>query len=162
MFDSVQQFIDVWRLESIATVRVLGALTDQSRDFPGAGQGRSLGEVAWHIVTALREIGEKVGIAVDGPKAEDPAPADAASIERYYRRAAASVSAVVSHWSDETLQQLDDVYGERWKRGETLFALLTHEIHHRGQLTLLLRQAGLRVPSVYGPSADESAPGVPR
>ena len=33
-------------------------------------------------------------------------------------------------------------------------ALLHHEIHHRGQMTVLMRQAGLKLPGVYGPSAD--------
>ncbi|MCK4657684.1 MAG: hypothetical protein KAT85_11650, partial [candidate division Zixibacteria bacterium] len=28
-------------------------------------------------------------------------------------------------------------------------------IHHRGQMTVLMRQAGLKVPGVYGPSMEE-------
>jgi len=28
-------------------------------------------------------------------------------------------------------------------------------IHHRGQLTVFLRELGIPVPGVYGPSADE-------
>ncbi len=31
----------------------------------------------------------------------------------------------------------------------------THLAHHRGQLTVYLRLAGAKVPSVYGPSADD-------
>ena len=57
---------------------------------------------------------------------------------------------------------------ESWslfKAGEPVFTLpkvaavrsmlLSHTIHHRGQLTVYLRQTGSQVPSVYGPSADE-------
>lgn len=33
--------------------------------------------------------------------------------------------------------------------------VLSHMIHHRGQLTVYLRLCGLPVPSIYGPSADE-------
>jgi uncharacterized damage-inducible protein DinB len=29
--------------------------------------------------------------------------------------------------------------------------LISHQIHHRGQMTVLMRQAGLAVPSIYGP-----------
>jgi uncharacterized damage-inducible protein DinB len=33
---------------------------------------------------------------------------------------------------------------------------MTHDqIHHRGQLSVLLRMAGAKVPSIYGPSGDE-------
>jgi len=34
--------------------------------------------------------------------------------------------------------------------------LFNHWYHHRGQLTVYLRQTGALVPSVYGPSADEN------
>ena len=34
--------------------------------------------------------------------------------------------------------------------------MLNHWYHHRGQLTVYLRQLDVPVPSIYGPSADES------
>ncbi len=50
--------------------------------------------------------------------------------------------------------------------GKELFALprvaawrswvMNHLIHHRGQLSVYLRQTGSKVPSIYGPSADET------
>jgi len=33
--------------------------------------------------------------------------------------------------------------------------MFNHWYHHRGQLTVYLRECGVEVPSVYGPSADE-------
>ena len=33
--------------------------------------------------------------------------------------------------------------------------VLNHTIHHRAQLTVYLRQNGIPVPALYGPSADE-------
>lgn len=51
------------------------------------------------------------------------------------------------------------------KRGEEIFSMprvavlrafvMNHLIHHRGQLSLYFRLADLRVPAVYGPTADE-------
>jgi uncharacterized damage-inducible protein DinB len=38
---------------------------------------------------------------------------------------------------------------------EWLWFLLHDEIHHRGQLSVYLRMADARVPSIYGPTADE-------
>jgi len=41
--------------------------------------------------------------------------------------------------------------------GAALRALmLNHWYHHRGQLSVYLRQVGVPVPSIYGPSADEN------
>jgi uncharacterized damage-inducible protein DinB len=36
------------------------------------------------------------------------------------------------------------------------FLLLNHVIHHRGQLTVYLRLHDVPLPSIYGPSADET------
>jgi uncharacterized damage-inducible protein DinB len=34
--------------------------------------------------------------------------------------------------------------------------VLNHLVHHRGQLSVYLRQLGVSLPAMYGPSADES------
>jgi uncharacterized damage-inducible protein DinB len=34
--------------------------------------------------------------------------------------------------------------------------VMNHLVHHRGQLSVYLRQTGSKVPGIYGPSADES------
>ena len=63
---------------------------------------------------------------------------------------------------DENLDEEVNMYGEMWKNGSTLTILVTHQIHHRGQLTVLMRQAGLKVPGFYGPAREEwTAYGMP-
>jgi uncharacterized damage-inducible protein DinB len=43
-----------------------------------------------------------------------------------------------------------------------LSIVLSHQTHHRGQMTVLMRQAGVPVPGMYGPSREEwEAMGVP-
>ena len=37
--------------------------------------------------------------------------------------------------------------------------ILNHLVHHRGQLSVYLRELGVPVPSIYGPSADEGQMG---
>jgi uncharacterized damage-inducible protein DinB len=34
--------------------------------------------------------------------------------------------------------------------------ILNHIVHHRGQLTVYMRQCDIPVPALYGPSADEA------
>jgi uncharacterized damage-inducible protein DinB len=54
------------------------------------------------------------------------------------------------------------MYGDEWPRGQALSALVLHQAHHRGQMTVLMRQAGLPVVGVYGPAREEwAAMGMP-
>lgn len=49
--------------------------------------------------------------------------------------------------------------GEDLAPAVRLVSFMTHHsIHHRGQLSAYLRPMGAKVPSIYGPSADEPAP----
>jgi uncharacterized damage-inducible protein DinB len=50
-----------------------------------------------------------------------------------------------------------DVFGRKMSVGTLLLFLLKHEIHHRGQITVLMKQAGLNVPGFHGPSKEEWA-----
>jgi uncharacterized damage-inducible protein DinB len=44
-------------------------------------------------------------------------------------------------------------------RGAVVRQTINHLVHHRGQLTVYLRLIDVPVPSIYGPTADEPAPG---
>jgi hypothetical protein len=41
------------------------------------------------------------------------------------------------------------MYEEKWKRGMTLAIIISHQIHHRAQLTVVMRLNGLKVPGVF-------------
>jgi uncharacterized damage-inducible protein DinB len=155
MFTAVEHFLKTWSHESVQTARVMAALTDQSLQQRVAEGHRSLGELAWHVVVSQREIVGKTGLEYDAPSKRDPVPERAAEIHSAYVDAAKALAAAVERqWTDETLRVTDELYGREWPRGLTLAVVLYHEIHHRGQMTVLMRQAGLKVPGVYGPSAD--------
>jgi uncharacterized damage-inducible protein DinB len=47
----------------------------------------------------------------------------------------------------------------RWKA--IRMWVISHSVHHRGQLSVYLRELGVPVPSIYGPSGDEN-PFAPR
>ena len=158
MFRRVDDFVKYWDGHRRETEKLLAELTDESLSY-GVSEGhRTIGRMAWHIAQTIPEMGSAVGLEIQGPQPKDPVPATAAAIREAYASAAASVTnEIQSKWNDATLEIEDDLYGETWKRGMTLMALLAHEIHHRGQLTVLMRQAGLRVPGIYGPSKEEWA-----
>ena len=160
MFKSTRQFLGLWAYESGYTGAVLANLTDASLSQRIAPGHRSLGELAWHIAGSIGVIVRQTGLEFDGPDDKrDPAPARAADILAGYRRAADGLArAIRGQWTDETLLVTDMLYGHEWRRGVTLQVMLFHEIHHRGQATVLMRQAGLKVPDGYGPSKAGGPP----
>jgi uncharacterized damage-inducible protein DinB len=156
MFRSIDDFEKTWVKESESSLKVMNALTDASLAQPVAAGGRTLGRIAWHIVQTLAEMGGQAGLKVEGANEHTPQPATAAAIASAYAANAAAVAkAVKASWKDADLPGEIDMYGDKWSRGTTLQALVAHEAHHRGQMTVLMRQAGLVVPGVYGPAREE-------
>lgn len=155
MFRMISDFEKEWQQESESTLKIFKALTDESLNQAVTSQDRTIGRIAWHLVQTIPEMLGRVGLKVEGPDMEASVPEKAADIVAAYETAAQSALAQIKSWNDETLLQEDDMYGERWQRGFTLTALIHHEAHHRGQLTVLVRQAGLAVPGVYGPAREE-------
>jgi uncharacterized damage-inducible protein DinB len=122
--------------------------------------GRTLGFLAWHITCSLAEMGRQAGLTIGGPTEQTPeaVPSRAADIATQYAQTAQKlVPAVKAAWTDEQLLEKIPMYGEQWPRGLTLSILISHQTHHRGQMTVLMRQAGLPVPGMVGPSKEEWA-----
>jgi uncharacterized damage-inducible protein DinB len=157
MFRKRADFEKTWSQESEATLKVLRALTDASLQQAVAPSDRTLGRMAWHLAQTIGEMLARTGLAIAGPPEHAPVPARATEIVAAYETAARSLQEQLAKWDDAALLAEDDMYGERWPRGVTLFALVAHQAHHRGQMTVLMRQAGLAVPGVYGPAREEWA-----
>jgi uncharacterized damage-inducible protein DinB len=163
MFHTIAEFTGAWRYESANTLKIMQALTDGSLAQKVTAEGRSLGRLAWHIVQTLGEMGGHAGLAVEGADEKTPEPTSAAAIAEAYKTGASAVDkAVASAWTDADLPGEIDMYGEKWTRAMALRALIQHEVHHRAQMTVLMRQAGVKVPGIYGPAREEwAAYGMP-
>ena len=163
MYGTIEQFLEDWKKESEATLRVLARLTDGSLRQKVGPEGRTLGFLAWHLVLTLGEMGGKAGLTVDSPPEDSSEPVLAAAILAAYELAQGSLAREVrAGWSDGMLADELSMYGSTWRRGDVLDSLVHHQIHHRGQMTVLMRQAGLVVPGIYGPAREEwAAMGMP-
>ena len=159
MFKSIDQFIDTWQHEIQFTHNVLAGLTDESLSQEVDPGGRTLGRLGWHLTQTMPEMLHRTGlVGVEGPDEAEMPPAAAAAITASYDAAAQSLlDQVKTNWTDATLNEVDEMYGEKWKKSDTLMVLVMHQAHHRGQMTVLMRQAGLRVPSFYGPAREDWA-----
>ncbi len=158
MINTIREFEREWGYERQGTSKLMRELTDASLAQAVAKDHRTLGRLAWHITTSITEMISRVGLRLDGPDPESPVPATAKAIADAYERVSASVlQSVLREWTDATLAVEDEMYGEKWARGFTLEVLMNHQTHHRGQMTVLMRQAGLTVHGIYGPARQEWA-----
>jgi uncharacterized damage-inducible protein DinB len=157
MINSIAVFEQYWDSESKGTSKLIRAMNDASLAQAVGPQDRTLGRMVWHIVTSIPEMMGRTGLKFSMSH-ETPMPATAQAMAEAYDECARSlVREVKSNWTDETLKVVDDMYGQQWPRGLTLGILMSHQTHHRGQMTVLMRQAGLKVPGVYGPAREEWA-----
>ena len=156
MYYKISDFIEDWKYESEATIKVLSNLTDESLTVKFNNEIRTPGRLAWHIVTSVVEMTHRTELTFESVDETTPIPSSVKEIVDEYRRASENmIKEITEKWNDETLKQEDDMYGEKWARGKTLGVLVTHQIHHRAQLTVVMRLAGLKVPGVYGPAKEE-------
>ncbi|MBT2655714.1 DinB family protein [Bacillus sp. ISL-18] len=156
MFTSINEFSQEWNQEAASTQKVLDALTDESLQQPVSSEDRTLGRIAWHIVTSTPGMINEFGITITNVENADRTPASAQEIADTFRKVSADVvEQVQKQWTDESLQEMQNVFGMNMPKAATLSLLIKHIIHHRGQMTVLMRQAGLQVPGIYGPSREE-------
>jgi uncharacterized damage-inducible protein DinB len=157
MYTTVAELVAEWRGESALTQRVMDALTDASLAQPVSPEGRTLGSIAWHIVTSTPEFLAQFGLTPPG-ESETPStvPSTAQAIADAFRKVSgAAADAMEQQLTGQSLQEVQDVFGRPLTKAATVLLLLKHHNHHRGQMTVLMRQAGIKVPGVYGPTKED-------
>jgi uncharacterized damage-inducible protein DinB len=155
--------------ESRLTRRVLERVPDDRLAWQPHGKSWSMGQLALHVATlpgAIATIAQRSPMPV--PEFKQASAVSAGELVPAMVRSVATAR--------EALRSMDDAaLGNTWRMvdgdrevlqmpvGVLLRTLMfNHWYHHRGQLTVYLRQVGVPVPSVYGPSADENPFATPR
>jgi uncharacterized damage-inducible protein DinB len=158
MYRTIEDFKGDWAYEGKTTAKIIGNLTDKSLNQRITAEHRTLGFLAWHIVESLGMAAE-AGLPFEAPAdCTGQPPASAAVIKSCYKKYSIGMMASIEkNWKDANLLEEVPMYGMIWTRGTALFAMVKHQAHHRGQMTVLMRQAGLIVPGAYGPAKEEWA-----
>ena len=149
--------------EARATRRVLERVPGDRLNYRPHEKSMSLGQLALHVAIvpgALAQLSRKSPVQVF--EFNQPSPQTAAELLPALDQSLAQAHDVLGAMDDASLaEQWRLVDGDRevlsQPVGIMLRALmLNHWYHHRGQLCVYLREVGVPVPSVYGPSADEN------
>ena len=150
--------------EAQTTRRVLERVPDSGLGWKPHPKSMTLGQLALHVATTpggVAEIASKPSI--DTPPAFDqPAAQSAAELLPALDASVRRAKELVGAMDDETMLATWTLSSN----GQVLMAMprvallraimLNHWYHHRGQLSVYLRQLNVPVPSIYGPSADEN------
>ena len=158
---SIREFLQHrWTAERPAFQRVLHALPLGEFAYSPHERSPSAAQILWTLALEAKACSELID-ARESNWAPDPPPVDAEKI----------VATFEGHTADlgERIGRLDEsawenkarflVHGNlAWEAplGDLLWFMFFDSIHHRGQLSTYIRPMGGKVPSVYGPSGDNS------
>jgi len=160
--NELEMFLSAWDREAENTLKLLRALPVTQYDFRPDQGGRSLGELAWHLAEgdAYMSHGIDTGqFSMGGsrpPNIERPRSIEALApgYERVHREAVERIRKLKPEDLDRTIQFFT---GPRTIRDILWSSILSHGIHHCGQLCLMCRLAGGQAPGLYGPNREEVA-----
>lgn len=160
MIDGLLQELD---REAQTTRRVLERVPDEQLGWRPHPKARTLGELALHVAATPGAVATLAGQSeVQAPSFTDTSPKSAAELLPAHDESIANAKRLLGMMDDATLQGTWRVMRD----GREILAMprvallrsimLNHWYHHRGQLSVYLRQLDVAIPSIYGPSADEN------
>ncbi len=145
--------------ERPAFIRVLKAVPAKGTDYRPDPKARTARDLAWLLAVeeasliSLLDHGE-----IEWKESEAPAKMDA--IVAAFERDSAEVNSRLERldraaWDKKVRLIMGG--GGTWEDSlsQMVWGFLFDAIHHRGQLSTYLRPMGGKVPSIYGPSADD-------
>lgn len=116
-------------------------------------------DMAWHTVaTEMRFLDAVAAGAFDFTPVPRPASiANSADLASWYTENFEPRLEKVANLSNDQLMKIVDFRGMFQLPAVMYLNFLTHHsIHHRGQLSMLLRPTGAKVPAIYGESHDSA------
>ena len=162
MSRELQTFLDTWDEEAKKSAAMLRALPAGQYDFRPDPGGRSLGELGWHLAEtdAYMTYGIDRGVFEMGAKPPGmERPKTVTELAPGFERIHADAVQRVRKLNAEDLdREIMFFTGSPVTVRQILWTmLLHHQIHHRGQLSVLCRLAGGCAPAPYGPNREEMA-----
>jgi uncharacterized damage-inducible protein DinB len=161
MPNELERFMHTWNREAESTLKLLRALPPSQYDFRPDQGGRSLGELAWHLAEsdAYMSFGienRQFTMQMKPPNIERPRTVEALApgYERVHQDA---VSRLKKLTPEDLDRQIEFFGGPIAIRNILWDMIISHGVHHRGQLTLMCRLAGGQAPGLYGPNREEVA-----
>jgi uncharacterized damage-inducible protein DinB len=147
------------KAEKPAFVNVMKAVPPGQGDYKPHPRSTSSGDLLWLLATEIHDACTLIDHG-EVNYVYKPSPGVSASVAAYEKHVAELEAKLPSlddqKWESKARLMADGKVAWETTLGEMLFGFLFDAIHHRGQLSSYLRPMGAKVPSIYGPSGDDS------
>jgi uncharacterized damage-inducible protein DinB len=155
-----EMFLNVWKMEFEITKKILKAYPVEHADLKPGAKGRTAKELIGVFVgeqfVAEGAMNGKIDMSGAGMKLPDSIPDIISHYEsnfaRLYEKAKNMSDA---QWNADVEFPAGPGKMGKFRAADVLWITVHDMIHHRGQLSIYFRIAGAKLPSIYGPSADE-------
>ena len=153
-----EYYRECYEAEKPKFIRVMKAVPADQADYRPHPRSTSARDLVWLLASELHDACELVDRG-EVSFVPSSAPGVAEATAAYERNAAALEQRLAtlddSKWETKARFMVDGNVAWETTLGDMLFGFLFDAIHHRGQLSTYLRPMGAKVPSIYGPSADD-------
>jgi len=154
-----EQFLGTLEREIPTTMRVLKAFPGAKAEMKPHGKCKSAKELAWIFVTEQNASEQALDGDIEFGKMPK-APATMAEVIATYEKSSKAFVERIKKTPDADLNKTVKFFVAPKQMGDlrkmdVLWFMLMDQVHHRGQFSVYLRMADGKVPSIYGPSADE-------
>jgi len=150
----------VWNDETATTLRVIKAYPADQSELTPHPRSKSARELIWMFSLEMTLASAAIRGEMDLSGGFPPAPATFDEVVSSFEATRANLLETLKSSTDEQLGGTVRFFTAPKTMGDVptvgfLWFILHDQIHHRGQLSVYLRMSGAKVPSIYGPSADE-------
>jgi len=155
-----QQLVNAYDRETTTTMKVLRAYPPGHDELRPHEKLKTARELAWNFTVEMVLAEKALHGELDLSAGFPPAPATLADAISAFDGARGDVLKAIRESTDEQLGATSRFFTGPSEMGDVpnidfLWFILSDQIHHRGQFSVYLRMADGKVPSIYGPTADE-------
>ncbi len=156
MLNRVETYLDTYDKVRHRTIKVIELITPPLFNYRITENAFSIGELGAHIALIERDLYQ--------PSLVNKPPAYDGNFEPYQNsEQLVKLFDATSKHMHQLFEEKDDVWmnekcsypGGQITRWKWLRLQLEHEIHHRGQMYMLLSANGIKVPNIFGLSAED-------
>ena len=151
-----QDFLKIYNKEFKTTLKVMRAFPEDKIEFKPHERSSDAKKLITTFVFEMFLLdGYIFGGKTDPARFKSYSPKDLKTLISDFEKESVNIIAKLKEIPDLTLSKTLEFAGTKFTADEFMLMMLFDQIHHRGQLTVYIRLAGGKVPSVYGPSADD-------